>query len=179
MKKTAATILMILICTGVIIRMNAQVPQDHKLKVKPYKTWVLPMNITAKKIGPVSLFEVKDSSITICQKLMLPKDNWSSECNTMDIPVYDINIIRVKDKRTVGKVLLIGAALGFGIGYLNATIEDWDFTSCLFFGGVGAGAGVFCGTIIGSVIKIQIPIKANINAYQKKMNKIRKYSLKK
>ena len=179
MKKSVSTFLIITICFCVTNFISAQEIQDTMQRVKPFKTWIFPKDWSTHRIGPAALYEVKDSSITICKEIYQKKLYFPRECETLDIPVKYIDVIKIKAKSNIRRGLLIGSAIGFGLGYLNAWNEGWDPSSRLFFGGIGAGIGAFYGSIIGVITPLRIPIKGNIGTYNKKMNKIRKYSIKK
>ena len=172
--------------------MNAQVTQDNKLKPNPFKTWVLSIDKTQQKTGPVYLFELKDSSISVCRDLMYSYAVRPWECRELNIPVFYIEEIRIRDqnKTLVHTItgLLQGAALGSGIGYMIG-YSGGDDQPGLFslsarekgkIGGlVGACSGAVSGAIIGANVKIKIPINGDVGMYQKKLNKIREYSMKK
>jgi hypothetical protein len=202
MKAPVFTILMILSCLCSNICMNAQIIHFEKWKISVIhfdkweisgsKAWIFPMDTTKLNLGPVSLYELKDSSIIICEKFLVSRRNDPSVCQTLDIPVIDINKIRIRDKRKasnrMGIVLLICTATGFGIGYLSGYSrgDDQQFSADTYgvvagmFGAVcGAVCGAIPGAIIGTSFKVNIPINGDLGNYKMNKDKIRKYSIKK
>jgi len=183
MKKLIASILMFFVCLGVTIKLIAQDLQGDTLKIKYAKTWIKPIEKNKRAFGPVSIYELKDSSITVCKKVMLSENHWSSDCKTFDIPVFYIKDIRIKDKGRAAKGLWKGAAIGFGCGFLGVIIggyvgQNWAETG-LISGCCGAGLGAFYGTLIGAITTMRIPIKGEIGTYKLKKDRIRKYSINK
>jgi hypothetical protein len=190
MKKLVTFILLISICLCTTKRGKAQGFQDKTLIGKPIKTWIYPIDTTKKNLGPVTLYELKDSSITVCDKLLPLYLLWPSECKTLDIPVIEINKIGIRDgNKTWSRACLgslICAATGFGIGYYIG-YRGGDDTGHLFAlsaeekGAIGGGLGAFCGAITGAIIgasiKIYIPINGDLGNYKMSKDKIRKYSV--
>lgn len=192
MKKLVTFILLIAICLCTTKSAKAQGFQDRTLIVKPIKTWIYPLDITKKNLGPVVLYELKDSSITVCEKNIQSYVFWPTDCKTLDIQVIDIKAIGIRDgnktwsRACIGS--LISAAAGFGIGYYIGH-SGGDDTGHLFAlsagekGVIGGCFGAFCGAISGAIIgasvKIKIPINGNFGTYKENMKKLKKYSIRK
>lgn len=153
--------------------------QDKQELGKPIKSWIYMIGNqpnSYNKLGPVSLIEIKDSSIVIRKNLNAPE---------LEIPVFDIGVIKTRKKNSVIRGIVIGAITGFVAGGLTGLISGDDpeniflsFTAeekALALGTYLGLAGIGAGAIYGSVVKISIPVHGNMDLYKQNKYKLMKY----
>ncbi len=156
--------------------------QDKPEQVKPMRSWIHMIGNqpnSYNKLGPVSLIEIKDSSIVISKNFGAPE---------LEIPVFDLGIIKTRKKNSLIKGMLIGTASGFVAGSLTGLIAGDDpeniflpFTAeekALRYGTYLGLAGIGIGAVYGSVVKISIPVHGNMDLYNQNKYKLMKYSVK-
>lgn len=177
MKKTVLTYLFFSLCVASV----DTYAQDSQKKVKLYKSWIYTIddqNDLYKKIGPVTLLEIKDSSVVIRKSLTMPES---------DIPVFNIILIKTKKKNSVVKGLLIGAVSGFAIGGLIGLASGDDpedeflaWTAeekALILGAYFATAGTGIGAVYGATFRFKIPINGDIELFKRNKDKLRKFAI--
>lgn len=162
-----------------ILNVNFIYPQEKIKKVKIYKTWVSLMD--ESEIHGI-LYQLKDSSILVTNMKME---------ESQEIDIKDIQKIKIRRKNSIGRGAIIGGASGLVvgglIGYMNGDDEDSDnglnfiamsaeekaVSSGILFMTLGAGTGILIGTI-----KKKFDINGNISNYNKNIQQLRKYVIK-
>ncbi len=178
-----------------VLLFNSSYAQDefHKIDAlkyqneETYKTWISIINNPIKVKG--ILFEIRDSSIIVNRNLnILIEDDiylpvQENLSDFTDIPITDIDVIKVRREGKIGKSMLIGTISGFVVGGLIGLIagDDWYMNAegkAIIVGLPFAVAGAGIGSLVGSA-KITIPINGSIMKYNRNKNKLKRYSAKK
>jgi len=152
-----------------ILSMNFIYAQEKTKKVNIYKTWV---SLIDKSEVHGFLSQLKDSSILVTD--IKTEESW-------EIDIKDIQKIKIRRGNSTGRGALIGCASGLVVGALIGLAEGDSFfskeetavLSGVFFSGVGAGAGAIIGTV-----KKKFDINGNISNYNKNIQQLRKYVIK-
>ena len=156
--------------------------EDKKIKI--YKTWISLNN--ESRILKGALYEIKDSSIFVSSSLS--KQDYSTG-NFQKSKIYynNIDIIKTRQKHSVGKRTCIGAIAGFVIGGMIGFLSGDDNPDEVYFASTasqkakedaiilaigGAGIGALCG-----LIKIKIPINGNLENFKRNTSKLKKFSI--
>ena len=159
--------------------------QKESQKLKIYKATVFPMNVASSRVKG-ALYENKDSSIVISNSYV-KKDFATNNFQTTEIHVRDIKNIRIRRKNKTGKNLLIGTLIGVTLGgivgyaqgddsctsgwcFWSLTAEDKAVLNGMGFGVLGAGIGA---------LSASFSLKIDINGNPMKLDRLRKYSIKK
>lgn len=152
-------------------------------RFKIYKTWISVFNDS--KINGI-LYEVKDSSILVSNSIM-KQDYINGNFDLSQINYNRIDIVKIRAKNSVGKGTLIGALTGFAVGGMLGILSGDDDPEEVYFAStaeqkaVGNAVvmsilGVGIGAIVGS-IKVKIPIKGNMEDFNRSKNKLKKYTI--
>jgi hypothetical protein len=162
------------------IGINSSVAQSIGKKAI-YRTWIELSNSYKESTG--LLYQVMDSSIIMTKSLMRKTYN-NNKVGKINIDYLQIESIKVRRKGRVGKGMLIGTAVGFGLGALIGSLSEDDTDGFIKFtkkdkiwiNSIGLGTtGLIIGSIVGSV-KIKIPIYGSKMIFQQEKEKLRKYS---
>ncbi len=158
-----------------ILNMNFIYTQEKVQKVKNYKTWIT-LNDESEIHG--ILYQLKDSSIVVT--------NIKTE-ESQEIDVKDIQKIKIRRKNSIGRGALIGGASRLVVGgligladgddsgeWFAMSAEEKAISSGILFMPLGAGTGILIGTI-----KKKFDINGNISNYNKNIQQLRKYVIKK
>ncbi len=160
-----------------ILSMNFIYTQEKVQKVKIYKTWII-LNDESKIHG--ILYQLKDSSILVT--------NIKTE-ESQEIDIKDIQKIKIRRKNSIGRGAVIGGVSGLVVGgivgYMNGddpdgislfkmSAEEKAVSTGVGFLPIGAGVGILVGTI-----KKKFDINGNISNYNKNIQQLRKYAIKK
>ncbi|MEZ4942861.1 MAG: hypothetical protein R3D58_18465 [Saprospiraceae bacterium] len=107
----------------------------------------------------------------------------------LEIPVADIDQLKFRDEKSVGRGLLYGAGIGFGLGFIVG-LASGGTSPCTAGPGLcihipPAAAGLFAGliailpgTVIGGTIgslRVKIPIKGRQTVYERQKDKLEQY----
>ena len=158
--------------------------QDTKKKIKFYHTWINTKKSSIKFEG--ILYELQDSSILVANSLIV-KNYPFGDYKVTRIYISEIDRIKARRKKSVGRGILIGSISGLAIGgiigfaagddpqdtWFAMTAGQKAITSGIFVGGIGAVTGL----IIGS-IRVKFTINGNIQDYNRQKKKMQKYSVK-
>lgn len=153
---------------------------------KMYKIWLTFNNEPIKLKGIGILYQSKESSILITP--FINKRQLISDEYLVEFPIKNIETIKLRKNKKIGKGILIGAITGLAVGGLIGLIsgddppDDWFGLTAgekaIFAGVPLAASGAGIGAILGS-IKMKIPINGSSDKYQKNIAKLREYSIKK
>ena len=150
---------------------------------KRYRTWLTLNSEPFKSKG--ILYQSKESSILISP--LVKNRQQISDKSLIEFQISNIETIKLRKSKKIGKGILIGAVTGLVAGGLVGLIDGDDPSGTWFalsaedkavIGGVYlavCGAGI--GALIGS-IKIKIPINGNSEKYRKNKTDLRRYSVK-
>lgn len=152
--------------------------------IKMYKIWLTLNNEQLKTKG--IFYQSKASSILIAP--LVNKRQFLSEKYLTEFQIKDIETIKLRKNKKVGKSVLIGAITGLAVGGLIGLMSGDDppgtflrYTAeekALFLGVPLAVGGAGIGAIVGSV-KIKIPINGNSDKYKNNKTNLIEYSIKK
>ena len=134
------------------------------------------MNGSTKEIKG-ALYQLKDTSIVISHSVVY-WDYRYGNYSTAEVGIIDIQGIKIKSKKRVSNAELIGAASGFVVGWISwVQGTELPFSSGIWGGMLGAPFGLLAGHIVGSSIKIKIPINGKMDNYNATKEKLRGYSI--
>lgn len=150
---------------------------------KRYRTWMTLNREPFKSKG--MLYQSKESSILISP--MVKNKQQISDKSLVEFQISNIETIKLRKNKRIGKGILTGAITGFVTGALIGIVDGDDPSGTWFalsaeekaiIAGVPlavCGAGI--GALIGS-IKIKIPINGSSEKYRKNKTDLRRYSVK-
>jgi len=157
--------------------------QENNKKQKFYNTWISFTNDSLKLKG--ILYELQDSSIIISNSLLI-KNYPDGDFELTKIYIHEIEILKTRRTKNIGRGILIGAVSGIVIGGMIGLIDGDDPPSMFswsagdkatFFGVFLGGIGAVTGGTIG-VVRVNFKINGNIQSYKSQKKKMQKYSLK-
>jgi hypothetical protein len=151
-----------------------------------YKTWISVNNDS--KIFKGVLYKIKDSSILVSNSIM-KKDYIKGKYDISKINYNRIDIVKANRKNSVGRGILIGAVTGFAIGGLTGMLSGDDNPDEIYFSSTAEEKakedaiilsilGGSIGAIVGNV-KVKIPIKGNMEDFNRHKKKLKKYTIRK
>ena len=157
--------------------------QDTIRKTKFYHTWINTKKDSIKFQG--ILYELQDSSILVANSLIV-KNYPLGDYKVTKIYISEIDKIKARRTKSVGRGILIGSITGIAVGgiiglasgddptdtWFAMTAGEKALVSGIFVGGIGAVTGL----IIGS-IRVKFTINGNIQDYNRQKKKMRKYSV--
>jgi hypothetical protein len=158
--------------------------QKSNQRIKYYKTWVRYIDGSLKSKG--ILYELQDSAIIISNSLVV-KNYPDGNYELTKINIQEIDKIRTRRTRNIGRGILVGAVSGIVIGGIIGLIDGDDPPDTWFAmtaGEKAAGGGVILGVFGGvagglvGTIRVNFKINGNIHTYRSKKKKLQKYSLK-
>ncbi len=170
--KIVALIMISLTATGLYA-------QDASTRPKIYRTWIY---LNSGFVINGSLYQVNDSSIVVSSSFRV-QDYLDNRYEIFELPINNIETIKIRRNKSVGTGLWLGAISGFTIGFVvgHSTAENSFFSGSevgFILGTPGAVAGAVLGAIVGS-LKTNISIDGSIDTFNKNKERLKKYSIRK
>ncbi len=190
-------IMICLIIWSIPILSSAQ--EDTQVRSKIYRTWVL----GSEEAGTIKgiLYSAADSSVMVAtsmnKHLINKNDLFVGAYNLSKVHFKDIYNLKVRRHNSVPRNMLIFSLVGASVGAIIGAIayepsptypttagDSPSFAYSIHFTqaesiGIGAVTGTICGLGVGALtglIKIKIPINANIDTFSQNKSRLEKYS---
>jgi hypothetical protein len=170
---------LIMVISAVCLFYSISAQQSTKQKIRYYEVWISFVDSEAVYRG--ILYEVNDSSVLIAGLTPLPDYPAGSEY-LKEFSYSNIDIIKARRLKSVGRGTIIGVGIGAGAG-LTAAVSLYGEAVIMFAGApalvmmfpaaaFGAGAGALVG-----LVKDRFPIESDIDNFNLYRSSLQAYSL--
>jgi hypothetical protein len=169
---------LIMVISAVCLFYSISAQQNPKQKIRYYEAWI--SVIDSESVFRGILYEINDSSVLISILKPLPDYPAGSEF-LKEFSYSNIDIIKARRLKSVGRGTIIGASIGAGAG-LTAGISMYGEAVIMFAGApalvmmfpaaaFGAGAGALVG-----LVKDRFPIESDIDNFNLYRSSLQAYS---